>query len=185
MRLVIFGPPGSGKSTIAKLIAKRFRLKHIVASDIIKREIKKNNFIGKKMNEFIEKGELVPENLIENLMKINLPKNSFISDGYPRRTSQAKVLDKLSMPDSVVFLNVPYSVLIKRLLNRAKIEGRKDDTPKTIKERFNVYRKQTEPLLNYYKNKLIIINANRDIKVIEKDVIKRLKNANSGSKTKS
>ncbi len=174
MKLIIFGPPGSGKSTQANVISKEFKLKHI-SSEILKNEVKKGTKLGKEFEKYIEKGDLVPENLILPLIKKFIVKDNFISDGFPRTLTEAKFLDKYAKPDIVLVLDVPYHVLKSRLLKRAKLEHRIDDNEDTIKERFKVYRKQTRPLLKYYKDRITLIDGDDSVENIEKEIVKILK----------
>lgn len=183
MKLIILGAPGSGKGTQARLLKKDLKLKH-VSSDILRNEVKKNTKLGAIFEKYISRGDLVPNNLINPLIKKHVPKNNFIIDGYPRRIGEAEYLDIYCNPDHVIFLDVPKKVLIKRLLNRAKIEGRKDDTLEVIKERFIVYEKETKPVIKYYKNKLIRIKGDRKPEAIERKIIKIINNENRNSKTK-
>ena len=114
MKIVIIGAPGSGKGTQAGILAKELRLKHIVASEIIRKETRKNNSIRK----IIERGDLLPEKIIEPIMRKHIPKDNFIIDGYPRKISQAKLLEKINKPDIVLVLDAPSTILKKRLLKR-------------------------------------------------------------------
>ena len=104
-----------------------------------------------------------------------LPKNNFITDGYPRRVREAEFLDSIRKIDKVIFLDVPFHVLKTRLLKRAKIEGRDDDNIDTIKHRFKVYREETQPVLKYYKNKILLIDGDNTPETIEKELLKLLK----------
>ena len=153
---------------------KDLRIKHISTGDILREEIEKNSSVGKKIKKFIEKGELAPIDL-NYIIKRIIPKNKYILDGYPRTLEQARFLDNYNPPDFVIVLDVPFHVLKARLLKRAKLEGRSDDTPDTIKERFKVYREQTQPLLKYYKNRAVIIEGDRSVDEIEEEVIDILK----------
>jgi len=184
MKLIIFGPPGSGKSTIAKM----FRLVYISSGKIFRYELKQKTKLGiEAYKKYWGKGNLVPDNITLKIITkvIKRARNNFIIDGFPRTIKQAQELTKVCDIDYVIVLEVPYNFLKERLLKRAKIEGRRDDTPETIKQRFKVYKKQTEPVLKYYKDKIIKINANRKPKNIEKEIVKILKNANRSFKAKS
>ncbi|HLC85949.1 MAG TPA: nucleoside monophosphate kinase [Candidatus Nanoarchaeia archaeon] len=183
MKLIILGPPGSGKGTQARLLKRDLKLKHI-SSDILRNEIKKKTKLGKIFEKYINRGDLVPDHLINPLIKKHIPKDNFIIDGYPRRVGEAKYLDNYCRPDHVIFLDVPKNALIKRLLKRAKIEGRKDDTLDIIKERFRVYEKETKPVIKHYKNKMIKITGNKKPEIVEKELLKILNNENRNSKTK-
>ena len=166
LKIAIIGAPGSGKGTQAEIISKEFKLKHIIASEIIKKSIRKNNSIRK----IIEHGDLLPENIIEPIMRKYIPKENFIIDGYPRKISQARTLDKINKPDIILVLDAPLIVFKKRLLKRAGIEKRIDDNEKIILHRFIVYNKETRPLLKYYKNRIIIIDAKGTPKNVNKKI---------------
>ena len=174
MKLIILGPPGSGKGTQAELISKDFKLKHIIASDLIKNEIKNKTKEGKLMNLYLSQGKLVPDELIIPIFKKNIPKNNYILDGFPRTLKQAEFLNEISKADKIIFLDVPKKVIKERLVKRAKIENRIDDNLKIINIRLEVYEKDTKPLLDYYKNNLILIQGNKTVNEIEKDIIKKL-----------
>lgn len=175
MKVVILGPPGSGKGTEAKLVSKILKLKYISSSGALREEIKKGTNVGKNIKVLMDRGELVDSEVIDKIIKNFIPKNNYIIDGYPRKISEAVYLDNFNKPNIILFLDVPFSVLKKRILNRAKIENRSDDTLEVIKHRYSVYKKETEPLLKYYKDRIIKIDGNRSIEVIKKDIIKRLK----------
>ena len=170
MKIVIIGAPGSGKGTQANILSKELKLKHIVASDIIKKETRKNISIKK----IIEHGDLLPEKIIEPRMKKHMPKNNFIIDGYPRKISQARILDKINKPDIVLVLEAPLTLLKKRLLKRAGIEKRADDNEKTIEHRSKVYNKETKPLLKYYKNRIIKIDAKGTPEKVNKKIMDKI-----------
>ena len=175
MKLIILGAPGSGKGTQAKLLAKDLKLKHISTGDLFREEYKKETKLGIEAHKYWGKGNLVPEDITKDLILKNLPKNNYLLDGYPRTIYQAKFLDENFTPDFIIVLDVPFHTLKFRLLRRAKIEGRSDDTEEIIKERFKVYRKQTSPLLKYYKDKIILVDGDRKIEEIEKELIPILK----------
>lgn len=122
MRFVIFGPPGAGKGTYASMLASRLKIAQISTGDIIREEMKRNTDLGKKIAGFVKKGELVPDEIVIEILKeeINKPssENGFILDGYPRTIKQAKILDKIEEIDAVIRLVVPEWVIIERLSSR-------------------------------------------------------------------
>ena len=157
--LVIFGPPGSGKGTQSVKIAEKYNLAHISTGDIFRSEIKNKTGLGLKVQGIIEKGELVPDELLvellENAMKKYKNIEGYIFDGYPRTIQQARDLDLLLKKSVdcvtlVLALEVDEEEIIQRLLKRAQEQGRKDDTEAVIRNRLEVYNKQTRPLIEYY-----------------------------------
>ena len=157
--LVIFGPPGSGKGTQSVKIADKYNLAHISTGDIFRSEIKNKTELGLKVQGIIEKGELVPDDLLvellENAMKKYKNIEGYIFDGYPRTIQQARDLDLLLKKSVdcvtlVLALEVDEEEIIQRLLKRAQEQGRKDDTEAVIRNRLEVYNKQTRPLIEYY-----------------------------------
>lgn len=185
MRLIILGPPGSGKGTQAKILSEELRLKHLSSGDLLRKEVSKKTVLGNKIKKYLDKGNLIPDKLMDGFIKRILPKDNFLIDGYPRRLKEAEFLDSISNIDKIIFLDVPFHTIKSRLLKRAKIEGRSDDTPETIKHRFKVYREETQPLLKYYKNKIVLVDGDRTPEDIEKDIIKLLKNGHRNIKVKS
>ncbi len=161
LNIVLFGPPGAGKGTQAEKLINRYNLKHISTGDLLRSEISKGSELGLKAKDFIDKGMLVPDEIvirmIENFLNQNSNSNGFIFDGFPRTIKQAEALDKLLSDkgdkiDIVISLEVKKEELIKRLLNRGKISGRSDDQNiETIENRINVYNKETSPLIDFYK----------------------------------
>jgi len=188
MNIILFGPPGSGKGTQSAMIAEKFNLAHISTGDIFRYEIKNQTPLGIKVKTIIEKGELVPDELLIDLLRNAMDKikdrNGFIFDGFPRTIPQAKDLDILmtemkSNISGVVALEVDEEEIVGRLLKRAQLEGRSDDTEDVIRNRMSVYREQTEPLLDYYSGKGIVNKVNGvgsidDIFLTLCDVIEKL-----------
>lgn len=161
--IVIFGAPGSGKGTQSDLIGKRHHLTHISTGDILREEIKQGTKLGKTAKKYIERGQLLPDNLMSDMldkMLDRLPDDTkgVIFDGFPRTLSQAEALERLLQKRGrnvslLLDLQVEDEVLTRRLIERGKSSGRTDDNEKTIKLRLDVYHKQTAPLAEYYKNK--------------------------------
>lgn len=159
LNVVIFGAPGSGKGTQSELIIKEYGLAHISTGDVLRGEIKAQSELGKIAEGFISKGQLVPDELIIDMLAkvLDGKKDSkgVIFDGFPRTIPQAKALKKMLNErgtDVSVMLNleVAEDELIKRLLKRGEISGRSDDNLETIKSRLDVYHSQTAPLAAYY-----------------------------------
>lgn len=160
LNIVIFGPPGCGKGTQSAKLIEKYQLVHLSTGDVIRKEIKSGSDFGKQLQSIVEKGELVPYELIISILESVLEQNRFanglIFDGFPRTLNQAKDLDRLLANDDheismVVSLCIHDDKVVERLLNRAKIEGRKDDTEDVIKNRLKIYKEKTYPLIDYYK----------------------------------
>lgn len=122
MRIVIFGPPGSGKGTYASRLAPRLKVPHISTGDILRDEVKSGSELGRKISSYISSGKLVPDEIVNQVIKKRLShedcRNGFILDGYPRTLQQAFFLDKISKIDFVINLNVPEEVLVRRISSR-------------------------------------------------------------------
>ncbi|MCC8153426.1 MAG: adenylate kinase [Tannerellaceae bacterium] len=159
LNVVIFGAPGSGKGTQSELIIKEFGLDHISTGNVLRAEIKNGTELGKTAAGYIEKGQLVPDELIIDMLAGVLDSKEgskgVIFDGFPRTIAQAKALKAMLNErgtDVTVMLNlqVDDEELINRLLERGKVSGRSDDNLETIQSRLEVYHKQTAPLAEYY-----------------------------------
>ncbi len=170
LNFIFFGPPGAGKGTQAKLIAKEYDFVHISTGDILRNAIAEQTDLGKQAQKYVEKGELVPDSLIIDLIRSVLEKNfnakGFIFDGFPRTIPQAQAFDDMLSQlnweiTAVIDLEVTDQEIMARLLRRAEIEGRTDDTPQVIEHRLQVYRQNTEPLIDYYlqQGKLYKVNG--------------------------
>ena len=156
---VIFGPPGSGKGTQAGKIENAFRLKHLSTGDILRSEVARGTPIGKEAGRIMAAGDLVPDELIVDIVRGRLPEaeagEGVLLDGFPRTVGQAQALDNMLSEeghkvDFVIALDVPEAELVDRLLHRAQVEGRADDTREAIEERMHEYHKLTEAVLDYY-----------------------------------
>ncbi len=160
LNIIIFGPPGCGKGTQSSKITEKYQLVHISTGDIIRKEIKSGSEFGIQLKAIVEKGELVPYELIIKILESALVKSKnvkgFIFDGFPRTIEQATDLDNILAKDNtsismVLSLKVEDDVVVERLLKRAQIEGRKDDTKDVIQNRLKVYKAETFPLVELYK----------------------------------
>ncbi|MEM1507518.1 MAG: adenylate kinase [Candidatus Bathyarchaeia archaeon] len=187
MRIVMLGPPGSGKGTYASRLTAILGVPHISTGDMVREEIKAQTEIGKRIKEYSDRGELVPDEIIIAMLVNRLRKpdaqRGFILDGFPRTLRQAEELEKISKIDLVVNLNVPDEIIVQRLSNRlvcrqcgaiynrltlkprvdevcdacgGELYQRDDDKPDVIRERLNVYRRSTEPLIHYYREKGVL-----------------------------
>lgn len=162
INLVLFGPPGAGKGTQATFLAKEYQLIHLSTGDILREEIAENTEIGRKTKDIICRGELVPDEIVIELIRHKLDKNptanGFLFDGFPRTVPQAEALDTLLVHygrsvSAMLSLEVEKGELINRLMNRGTTSGRSDDSNRpVIENRIEVYNQKTAPLIQYYKN---------------------------------
>jgi adenylate kinase len=189
MILVFLGPPGAGKGTQAKLLSQRMEFLHLSTGDLLREAVKNQTPLGKKAKEYMDRGELVPDGLIVQLIEETMPKDgNVILDGFPRTVNQALALEEMlkgkgEKISKVLFFDVPDEVIIDRLSGRRvcskcgavyhvkynppKVEGacdlcggslvqRDDDREEVVKKRLEVYRKQTQPLIEFYQDRGII-----------------------------
>ena len=157
--IVIFGAPGSGKGTQSKMIVERYGFDYISTGDMLRQAIRQGNELGKTAKEYIDRGQLVPDDLIVRLIADFLDdkrgSKGVIFDGFPRTLKQAEALKTMLNERGtdihiLLDLQVEDDELVDRLIERGKISGRSDDNPETIKARLDVYHTQTAPLATYY-----------------------------------
>jgi adenylate kinase len=180
MKLIIIGPQGSGKGTQAKLISQKFNIPHISTGDIFRDNIKKQTELGKKAQEFINQGKLVPDELTIELVKSKINENDckdgFILDGFPRNLTQAEVLNSFTQIDYAIVIKISDNEAIKRISGRRTCEDcgvianintddvkdlckfcggrliqRDDDVEETVKNRLETYHNTTKPLIEFYE----------------------------------
>lgn len=213
MRLILLGPPGAGKGTQAAGIVKEFNIPHISTGDIFRKNLKEGTELGKKAQEYMNKGLLVPDELTVDLVKDRLSQedclSGFLLDGFPRTTAQADALDieldKMEVKlDKAVNINVDKQSLIERIVGRrmckecgasfhvtfypptketvcdhcnGELYQRKDDKEETVTKRIEEYINKTQPLIEYYSNKGILINIDGEqtIDKVGRDIIKNLR----------
>jgi len=182
-RLIFLGPPGAGKGTQAKQLSQSCEVPHISTGDILRAAVANGTELGKKAQFYMDAGELVPDELIINLIRERLTaddaSSGWILDGFPRNVEQAAFLDELLQEihqpfDCVVNLEVPDEVIVSRLVQRGSQEGRSDDTESTIRHRLEVYRERTEPLIDFYRNRqqLVSVDGNQPVDDVTDDLAK-------------
>jgi adenylate kinase len=214
MQFVLFGPPGAGKGTQAKFLSEELNVPHISTGDILRENVKKGTALGMKAKSYMDKGELVPDMLLIDLIKDRLSqpdcRKGFLLDGFPRTIPQAEALDEIlddinKNLDGVINIDVGSGELVRRLSGRricrscgasyhvvfnppkvkdicnacgGELYQRDDDKEAAIKNRLNVYVKQTQPVLEYYKKKniLIDIDGEKEIDEVTSDVKSAIEN---------
>ena len=204
MNLVLLGAPGSGKGTQAVKIAEAFKIPHISTGDIFRANIKAGTPIGKKAKEYIDRGQLVPDEVVIEIVRLRLAEsdcaNGFILDGFPRTVGQAEALGKFANIDTVLDIGIDLDKLEARLCGRrvcsacgasfhidtykdttcdrcrGEVIQRADDTPETVRKRLTVYTEQTAPLIAYYTEKGVLVSVNGDqaIDAVTADIFKVL-----------
>ena len=212
MNLILLGPPGAGKGTQAVKIVEKYNIPHISTGDIFRENIKKGTELGKKAKEYMDKGELVPDDLVCEIATSRLLeddcKNGFLLDGFPRTVYQAEKLDEFlekhgKKIDKVLDIAVEKEELMTRLIGRrvckacgatyhvvfnpTKVEGkcdvcgeslilRDDDKPETVKKRLDVYHTQTQPLIDFYTERkvLVEVDGTQSMDKVFEDIMKIL-----------
>ena len=188
MNIILLGAPGAGKGTQASRISDAYKLPHISTGDIFRENIKNETPIGLLAKSFIDKGQLVPDEvtckIVEGRIEKDDCKNGYMLDGFPRTIAQAEALDKITKIDLVINIDVDFSLLLDRLCGRrvckdcgesyhiSRLNGetkcsrcggelyqRKDDNPETVQSRLDVYNAQTAPLIEYYSKKGLLFNV--------------------------
>ena len=197
MKIIMLGAPGAGKGTQAKMIAEKFDIPHISTGDIFRANIKNGTELGKKAKEYMDKGQLVPDELTVEILLDRVAaddcKNGYVLDGFPRTIPQADVLDKelTKLGDKVDFainVDVPDENIVRRMYHIEHIppkqEGicdkcgselvqRDDDKPETVQNRLSVYHEQTQPLIDYYNKKNILksVDGTKDMQEVFSDIV--------------
>lgn len=184
MKLVIFGPPGAGKGTLAQGLQSKLGIPHLDMGELLRDEVRRGTEVGKIVSAYISQGRLAPDEVVFQVLRQKLEQTKgYILDGFPRTPAQAEMLEKVSPPDLVLNLVVPEEVIIRRLSARRLCEKcgaiynlislppakegicdrcggrlylREDDRPEIVNERLRVYREQTEPVLEFYRKKGIL-----------------------------
>ena len=179
-KIVLLGPPGSGKGTQSKFLVEKFGFIQISTGDLLRDQVQqKDSSMGKEISEIMKNGELVPDEIVIKLIveKITIYKEkNIIFDGFPRNINQAKVLDeslaKISvLLDKAVFIDVDHEILKERIISRINESDdenkRSDDNVQTLVKRIDVYKKNTLPIVEYYREKGILTEINGMLKIEE------------------
>jgi adenylate kinase len=194
MRLLIIAPPGGGKGTQATRLAEHFGIEHISSGELLRREIASGTELGRRVQEYVELGDLVPDSVMGELLLDRVVsaanRGGYILDGYPRTQQQAEAAGVVGRDlgisiDAAVNLEVPDEEVLRRLRERAGKEGRLDDTEETIRHRLDVYRTATRPMLDYYAERgvLLDIDGARPPDEVAAAILDALPAPTSGSST--
>jgi adenylate kinase len=168
MRVIMMGPPGAGKGTQATFVAEHFGIPAISTGDIFRANVAEGTPLGVEAKRYMDAGEYVPDEITNKMVRNRIDEPDaepgFLLDGYPRTLAQVEELDGMveftgHRLDAVVVLTVDAEEIVQRLLQRAEVEGRADDTEDVIRRRQEVYREQTEPLIEVYRERGILLEV--------------------------
>lgn len=174
--LVLLGAPGAGKGTQARMLGEKLGLPHVATGDLFRHNLKHETELGKLARSYMDRGALVPDEVTIAMVRDRLsqPDCAFgaIMDGFPRNLVQADAFEVMLAEfgcaiRAVLFIHVGQSELVNRLLKRAELEGRADDNEETIRTRMQVYAEQTRPLLDYYRNKGLLVQIDGEQSIEE------------------
>ncbi|MEM9771731.1 MAG: adenylate kinase [Cyanobacteria bacterium P01_D01_bin.73] len=182
MRLIFLGPPGAGKGTQAQIVSQWLSIPHISTGDILRAAVKNQTELGVKAKGYMDKGDLVPDSLILDMIRERLKESDaasgWILDGFPRNVAQAEKLDEMLADmgqsfDHILSLEVPDNVLVKRLLSRGQAQGRSDDTEDVIRRRLDVFHELTSPILKFYGDRpeLTVVDGDAELGAVS-DLLK-------------
>ena len=168
MRLLIMGPPGAGKGTQAAVVAEHYKIPAISTGDIFRANVAKGTPLGTQAKRYMDAGEYVPDTVTNQMVRVRIAEPDaeagFLLDGYPRTIAQVAELDDMIEAtghrlDAVVVLTVDVEAVVGRLLRRAVIEARADDTEEVIRRRQEVYSEQTAPLIDLYRQRGLLVEV--------------------------
>ena len=183
-RLLLLGPPGAGKGTQAQTLVERYEIPQISTGDMLRAAVGAGTEVGRQAKSFMDAGKLVTDEIVIGVAEERLQqpdaRDGFILDGFPRTVAQAEALDglleKLGVElERCIAMMVDEDELVKRLLKRAELEGRSDDNEESIRVRMNEYREKTEPLVEYYRGRGVLVEVEGEGSVDE--VAKRIEEA--------
>jgi adenylate kinase len=174
LNILLLGPQGSGKGTQAKRISEEYGIPHVSTGDMLRDAIAEGTKLGRRVKPILERGDLVPDDVMVELIRERLSRedaaSGFVLDGFPRTIAQAEALDamlrEMGRELTIVFeLQLSDEACLDRLLRRAQVEGRTDDTPEAIRNRLDRYHQETEPVIEHYRarSNLVGIHADRSI----------------------
>ena len=183
MRVILLGPPGSGKGTQAVRLVKKYGIVQLSTGDMLRAAVAAGTEIGLKAKAIMDRGDLVPDEVVVGIIADRVSEkdceNGYILDGFPRTISQAAAFDKLigerdMKLTAAILLEVPDEILVGRIEKRAAETGgaRADDNAETLKKRLIIYHEQTSPLIGYYKDQGILrtIDGTQDVDTVEKEI---------------
>ena len=171
LNIALFGPPGAGKGTQAKKISEKYKLAHLSTGDMIRREIAEGTELGKMAADIINNGQLLSDELVVKMIASSIESakgvNGFLFDGFPRTVAQAEILDEMLSKagnplKGLICIDVPFEELKRRMLERAKVEGRADDNEEVIDKRFKEYNDKTVHVANHYRKQGIHVDIEGD-----------------------
>jgi adenylate kinase len=188
--LILIGPPGAGKGTQARMLEQSLGLPQVSTGDLFRHNLKHETELGKLAKMYMDKGELVPDEVTVAMVKERLSRpdaaQGAILDGFPRTIAQAEALDRMLAELGGRITVVPHMVvdseeLVQRLIKRAQIEGRADDSEETIRNRMRVYEEQTRPLLGYYQARGLVVDVDggQSIESVQQDLQRVIESAGS------
>jgi adenylate kinase len=180
-RLIFLGPPGAGKGTQAQTLAQEWNIPHISTGDLLRQALKEHTPLGLKAQSYMDRGELVPDQLVQDMVEERLHQSDshfgWILDGFPRTVKQAAFLEQLLQKLAqgsvkVINFDVPDDIVVTRLLQR----GRKDDSEQVIRRRLEVYRSETAPLIDFYRDRhqLLTVNGNQSPEEVSAEIKKQV-----------
>lgn len=198
MRIVVLGPQGSGKGTQAELLSKKFDIPHISVGDILRANVKNKTELGRIAAPYLSKGALVPDKIVVNMLKDYID-SSFVIDGFPRNTAQAKAFEKVTDVEQILLIDIPDREAIRRISGRRSCEcgavyniytnppkiqnlcdnckkalyQRDDDKEETVRKRLSIYHNETEPILDFYERKGVLhrIDGEQQIEKVFEDIL--------------
>jgi adenylate kinase len=193
MRLVLLGAPGSGKGTQADLLKTELGVPHVSTGDLLRAAVKAGTPLGLEAKAVMEAGKLVSDEIVLAMLEQRLAEpdaaSGFILDGYPRNVAQCEALQallaRIGQPlEIAIKLDVPSELIVERIAGRAAAQGRKDDTPETVRERLRVYAEQTEPVAGYFARigKLVVVDGVGELAEVSRRILDALPGERRGAR---